>query len=67
MTRRSAPHAQATVSAGSHTDPTGTGRRPAESRGDRVGILPLMDEGDSYGSRRGVFCFVADCLPGELR
>ena len=30
-------------------------------------LPPLVNEGDSYGSRRGVFCFIADCLPGELR
>ncbi|MDQ0596044.1 hypothetical protein QF037_000389 [Streptomyces canus] len=24
-------------------------------------FLPLVNEGDSYGSRRGVFCFTADC------
>lgn len=28
---------------------------------------PLLKEGDSYGSRRGVFCFIADCPPGVLR
>lgn len=24
-------------------------------------FFPLLAKGDSYGSRRGVFCFVADC------
>ncbi|MFG2025613.1 hypothetical protein [Streptomyces sp. NPDC048825] len=32
-----------------------------------LGFLPLVNEGGSYGSRRGVFCFTADCPPGELR
>jgi hypothetical protein len=30
-------------------------------------FLPLVNEGDSYGSRRGVFCFIVDCPPGVLR
>ena len=30
-------------------------------------FLPLLKEGDSYGLRRGVFCFIADCPPGVLR
>lgn len=30
-------------------------------------FLPFANEGDSYGSRRRVFCFVADCPPGGFR
>lgn len=28
---------------------------------------PLVNEGDSYGSRRGGSCFITDCPPGVLR
>ncbi|GGK62263.1 hypothetical protein GCM10010094_23610 [Streptomyces flaveus] len=35
--------------------------------GTVLDFLPLVNEGDSYGSRRGVFCFTADCPPGVLR
>ncbi|GAA3774524.1 hypothetical protein GCM10022225_72840 [Plantactinospora mayteni] len=30
-------------------------------------FLPLLKEGDSYGSRRRGFWFIADCPPGVLR
>ncbi|GGW80170.1 hypothetical protein GCM10010350_76200 [Streptomyces galilaeus] len=33
----------------------------------QVGFLPLLAEGDSYGSRCRGFCFVADCPPGVFR
>jgi hypothetical protein len=33
----------------------------------RLGFLFLVDQEDSYGSRRGVFCVIADCPPGVLR
>jgi hypothetical protein len=39
----------------------------AEAFRKALDFLPLVNEGDSYGSRRGVFCFVADCPPGVLR
>ena len=32
-----------------------------------LGFLPLVKEGDSYGSRCRGFCFVADCPPGVFR
>ncbi|WP_405639579.1 hypothetical protein [Streptomyces sp. NBC_00019] len=32
-----------------------------------IDFLLLVNEEDSYGSRRGVFCFTADCPPGVLR
>ncbi|WP_253209377.1 transporter substrate-binding domain-containing protein [Streptomyces niphimycinicus] len=32
-----------------------------------VDFLPLLKEGDSYGSRRRGSCFIADRPPGELR
>jgi GntR family transcriptional regulator / MocR family aminotransferase len=45
-----------------------TGISPAQLRqAFEIDILLLVSEGDSYGSRRGFFCFVADCPPGELR
>lgn len=34
--------------------------------GNSVDFLPLL-KGDSYGSRREVSCFVADCPRGVLR
>ncbi|MDQ0596146.1 hypothetical protein QF037_000491 [Streptomyces canus] len=40
----------------------GKERRAAGSAPDHaLDFLPLVNEGDSYGSRRGVFCFTADC------
>ena len=32
-----------------------------------VDFLPFLTEGDSYGSRRRGFCFIADCPPGVFR
>src|SRR5688500_16852812 len=32
-----------------------------------IDFLPLLKEGDSYGSRCRDFCFVADCPPGVFR
>ncbi|MFE9920742.1 nucleotidyl transferase AbiEii/AbiGii toxin family protein [Streptomyces sp. NPDC005774] len=40
---------------------------PSKFEEHSVDFLPLVNEGDSYGSRRGGFCFIADCPPGELR
>ena len=40
-------------------------RRPAQP--EVFDVLPLLKEGDSYGSRCRVFCFRTDCPPGELR
>lgn len=37
------------------------------SQGRSLDFLPLLKEGDSYGSRRRGFCFIADCPPGVLR
>ncbi|MFG3473263.1 RNA polymerase sigma factor [Streptomyces sp. NPDC047982] len=33
----------------------------------RLLTLSLLEEGDSYGSRRETSCFIADCPPGVLR
>lgn len=44
----------------------GEGVRPVTA-GQQFGLLSPVNEGDSYGSRRGVFCFVAECPPGVLR
>ena len=43
--------------------------RGGAGQGEPFGLdfLPLVNEGDSYGSRRRSFCFIADCPPGELR
>jgi len=42
-------------------------RVPLPSVYDLLDFLPLLKEGDSYGSRRRGFCFITDCPPGELR
>lgn len=49
-----------------------SGARPQTHQGgrqpvDEIDFLPLLKEGDSYGSRCRGFCFVADCPPGVFR
>ncbi|MFJ6837192.1 iron-containing redox enzyme family protein [Streptomyces sp. NPDC091209] len=49
------------------TDATDRTGRPAEREDHRLDVFPSLKGGGSYGSRREVSCFIADCPPGELR
>jgi hypothetical protein len=40
---------------------------PPHTRRGHLLTLSSLKGGDSYGSRREISCFIADCPPGELR